>query len=50
MFNGVAAAPVSKLTPYINGNCAVDVTENRQTYLSTYFVGGDATAVTIGVG
>ena len=49
MFNSVAAAPVSKQTPDVHSNYAVDMRGNQQTYLTAWLGGGDATT-TIGIG
>jgi len=55
-FNGVAAVPVSKLTPDTHSNYAGDVRGKQQTYLLARFFFfaptfyGEATTLTIGVG
>jgi len=46
MFNGVAAAPVSKQTLDVHSNYAVDVRRNQQTYLVAY-LRNNQTAATI---
>lgn len=49
-FNGVAAAPASKLTPGTQSNYAADVKGGRQTYIFLSLGPYGQTAVTIGVG
>ncbi|MGB8310543.1 MAG: hypothetical protein WCE81_01610 [Halobacteriota archaeon] len=48
MFNSVAAAPMSKQTPDVHSNSAVDVRGQQQTYL--LFGGTTNTGTTVGVG
>ncbi len=50
VFNGVAAAAVSKQTTDVRSNYAVDARGNQQTYLAAYLGLDDATALTMGVG
>ena len=50
MFNSVAAAPVSKLTPDIHSNYARDLRGGQQTYIILYYMGNGATTLTMGVG
>ena len=46
MFNSVAAAPISKQTPDVHSNSAVDVRGQQQTYL--LFGGTTNTGTTVG--
>ncbi|MGB8310502.1 MAG: hypothetical protein WCE81_01405, partial [Halobacteriota archaeon] len=49
MFNNVAAAPVSKQTPDVHSNYAVDARGRQQTYILA-MLNGNATTITMEVG